>query len=146
MLYILIVMARGGGYVPLDVQSNEKLSNIEKCSDESTEKFLMIRLKALIRLMKNIMKLVYQNHIRELSDSELMYMLSSGTTKGVLLYIFAQVAALENGFDLLIDEVENHFQLMFYENDFPLHQLKDQIHFPKLQLQKYKAILPLLYH
>lgn len=33
-------------------------------------------------------------------------MLFSGTTKGVLLYVFV-VAALENGFNLLIDEVEN---------------------------------------
>lgn len=53
-------------------------------------------------------KLIYQEQDKELSDSELVYMLSSGTTKGVLLYIFV-VAALKQGFDLLIDEVENHF-------------------------------------
>ena len=51
----------------------------------------------------------------ELSDSELVYMLFSGTTKSVLLYIFV-VAALENGFDLLIDEVENHFHKTLVEN------------------------------
>lgn len=68
-------------------------------------------------------KLTYQNHIVELSDSELVYMLSSGTTKGVLLYIFV-VAALENGFDLLIDEVENHFHKTLVENMISLFKDK----------------------
>ena len=58
---------------------------------------------------------MYQDYVKELSDSELVYMLSGGTTKGVLLYIFV-VAALENGFDLLIDEVENHFHKTLVEN------------------------------
>lgn len=60
-------------------------------------------------------RLVYQQEERELSDTELIHMLSSGTTKGVLLYLYA-VAALENGFDLLIDEVENHFHKTLVEN------------------------------
>ena len=68
-------------------------------------------------------KLVYQNYVKELSDSELIYMLSSGTTKGVLLYIFV-VAALENGFDLLIDEVENHFHKTLVENMISLFKDK----------------------
>ena len=68
-------------------------------------------------------KLVYQDHTQELSDSELLYMLSSGTTKGVLLYIFV-VAALKNGFDLLIDEVENHFHKTLVENMISLFKDK----------------------
>lgn len=68
-------------------------------------------------------KLVYQDCTKELSDSELVYMLSSGTTKGVLLYIFV-VAALENGFDLLIDEVENHFHKTLVENMISLFKDK----------------------
>lgn len=68
-------------------------------------------------------KLTYQNYVKELSDSELVYMLSSGTTKGVLLYIFV-VAALENGFDLLIDEVENHFHKTLVENMISLFKDK----------------------
>lgn len=67
--------------------------------------------------------LVYQNKVQELSDTELIYMLSSGTTKGVLLYIFV-VAALENGFDLLIDEVENHFHKTLVENMISLFKEK----------------------
>lgn len=68
-------------------------------------------------------KLVYRNYEKELSDSELAYMLSSGTTKGILLYIFV-VAALENGFDLLIDEVENHFHKTLVENMISLFKDK----------------------
>ena len=54
---------------------------------------------------------------------KLVYMLSSGTTKGVLLYVFV-VAALENGFDLLIDEVENHFHKALVENMISLFKDK----------------------
>lgn len=68
-------------------------------------------------------RLVYQDSVKELSDSELVYMLSSGTTKGVLLYVFV-VAALENGFDLLIDEVENHFHKTLVENMISLFKDK----------------------
>lgn len=68
-------------------------------------------------------KLTYQDCVKELSDSELVCMLSSGTTKGVLLYIFV-VAALENGFDLLIDEVENHFHKTLVENMISLFKDK----------------------
>lgn len=68
-------------------------------------------------------KLIYQNSANELSDTELINMLSSGTTKGVLLYIFV-VAALENGFDLLIDEVENHFHKTLVENMISLFKDK----------------------
>lgn len=54
---------------------------------------------------------------------EIFDMLSSGTTKGVLLYVFV-VAALENGFDLLIDEVENHFHKTLVENMISLFKDK----------------------
>ena len=81
------------------------------------------KIKSLDKIDEKHYELVYQNHIRELSDSELMYMLSSGTTKGVLLYIFV-VAALENGFDLLIDEVENHFHKTLVENMISLFKDK----------------------
>ena len=68
-------------------------------------------------------KLTYQDCVKELSDSELVYMFSSCTTKGVLLYIFV-VTALENGFDLLIDEVENHFHKTLIENMISLFKDK----------------------
>lgn len=81
------------------------------------------KIKSLEMLDEKHYKLTYQDHVKELSDSELVYMLSSGTTKGALLYIYT-VAALENGFDLLIDEVENHFHKTLVENMISLFKDK----------------------
>ena len=81
------------------------------------------KIKSLEMLDEKHYRIVYQDAVRELSDSELVYMLSSGTTKGVLLYIFV-VAALQNGFDLLIDEVENHFHKSLVENMISLFKDK----------------------
>lgn len=95
--------------------SKEVLAKIIKIFDDKIHSLDMVDEKHY--------KLVHQNHVHELSDSELVYMLSSGTTKGVLLYIFV-VAALENGFDLLIDEVENHFHKTLVENIISLFKDK----------------------
>lgn len=81
------------------------------------------KIKSLEMVDEKHYKLVYQDYVKELSDSELVYMLSGGTTKCVLLYIFV-VAALENGFDLLIDEVENHFHKTLVENIISLFKDK----------------------
>ena len=81
------------------------------------------KIKSLEMVDEKHYKLIYQDHVKELSDSELVYILSSGTTKGVLLYIFV-VAALKNGFDLLIDEVENHFHKTLVENMISLFKDK----------------------
>lgn len=58
-----------------------------------------------------------------LSDKELLYMLSSGTTKGILLYTMV-VASLQHGFDLLIDEAEAHFHKTLVENMLSLYMDK----------------------
>lgn len=58
-----------------------------------------------------------------MSDAELIYRLSSGTTKGILLYIL-MVASLKNGFDLIIDEIENHFHKTLVENMISLYKDK----------------------
>lgn len=68
-------------------------------------------------------QLVYQDRTQILSDKELLYLLSSGTTKGILLYTMV-VASLQNGFDLLIDEVENHFHKTLVENMLSLYKDK----------------------
>lgn len=81
------------------------------------------KIQSLDMLDEKHYKLVYADQVKELSDDELVYMLSSGTTKGVLLYIFV-VAALQNGFDLLIDEAENHFHKTLVENMISLFKDK----------------------
>lgn len=66
---------------------------------------------------------VIENEERIMSDSKLLYFLSSGTTKGMLLYTL-MVASLKEGFDLLIDEVENHFHKTLVENMISLYKDK----------------------
>ena len=95
--------------------SREVLTKVIKIFDD--------KIQSLEMMDEKHYKLTYQNHVKELSDSELVFMLSSGTTKGALLYIFV-VAALENGFDLLIDEVENHFHKTLVENMISLFKDK----------------------
>lgn len=68
-------------------------------------------------------KLCYGNETQTLSDKELVHLLSSGTTKGLLLYTFV-AASLKNGFDLLVDEIENHFHKTLVENMLSLYKDK----------------------
>ena len=58
-----------------------------------------------------------------MADKELLHFLSSGTTKGMLLYTFV-VASLKYGFDLIIDEVEDHFHKTLVENMLSLYKDK----------------------
>lgn len=55
------------------------------------------------------------------SDNELLHFLSSGTTKGLLLYVTV-IASLQHGFDILIDEIENHFHKTLVENIISLYK------------------------
>ena len=63
------------------------------------------------------------NEEKLLSDKELLYFLSSGTTKGIILYTLV-VASLRQGFDLLIDEAEAHFHKTLVENMLSLYMDK----------------------
>ena len=68
-------------------------------------------------------KLTFRGEIKTISDTQLIHLLSSGTTKGLLLYIL-MVASLKEGFDLLVDEVENHFHKTLVENMISLYKDK----------------------
>ena len=57
------------------------------------------------------------------SDKDLVHFLSSGTTKGLLLYVTV-IASLKYGFDLIIDEIENHFHKTLVENIINLYKDK----------------------
>ena len=71
----------------------------------------------------NHFKLSFYGESKIVSDKELIYMLSSGTTKGVLLYLFV-AASLQEGFDLIVDEIENHFHKTLVENMISLYKDK----------------------
>ena len=80
-------------------------------------------IRSLEMIDKKMFRLVYNEKTYELSDTELLWLLSSGTTKGILLYVYV-IAALQNGFDLLIDEVENHFHKTLVDNMISLFKDK----------------------
>ena len=79
--------------------------------------------ESLEMLDENNYKLKLKGETITLSDTQLVYMLSSGTTKGILLYVL-MVASLKEGFDLLVDEVENHFHKTLVENMISLYKDK----------------------
>lgn len=71
----------------------------------------------------NNYKMVFCGKEETLSAMELYYRLSSGTTKGLVLYVLV-VMSLKNGFDLIIDEIENHFHKTLVENIVTLYKDK----------------------
>ncbi|MBR3307515.1 MAG: ATP-binding protein [Lachnospiraceae bacterium] len=91
------------------------LAKIMKIFDENIED--------LQKLDGHNYRLTFNGETKNLSDTQLIYMLSSGTTKGLLLYTL-MVASLKEGFDLLIDEVENHFHKTLVENMLGLYKDK----------------------
>lgn len=68
-------------------------------------------------------KLKYNGIEEYLNPKELFYRLSSGTVKGILIYIMV-VASLREGFDVIIDEIENHFHKTLVENIISLYKDK----------------------
>lgn len=60
---------------------------------------------------------------KEVSSLDLFNILSSGTSKGLLLYIYV-VYSLRNGTDIIIDEIENHFHKALVENLIALYKDK----------------------
>jgi len=93
----------------------EVLSNVIQIFDEN--------IRGLHMIDDHNYKLLYKQDSKQLSDKELIRLLSSGTTKGILLYTTV-VASLKLGFDLLIDEVENHFHKTLVENMISLYKDK----------------------
>ena len=91
------------------------IKKILKIFDENITKLEMID--------ENNYLLEYNGKEEKLSDFELYYRLSSGTTKGLALYTTV-ILSLRNGFDLMIDEIENHFHKTLVENIISLYRDK----------------------
>ena len=72
----------------------------------------------------NKFKIIYSNKLsKEVTNSELYEILSSGTTKGFHLFTFV-IYSLKTGTDLIIDEIENHFHKTLVENLVSLYKDK----------------------
>ncbi|MCC8047042.1 MAG: ATP-binding protein [Clostridiales bacterium] len=95
--------------------TNDILADIIRIFDES--------ILELQRIDDHNYHMVGRNEDRIFSDKELIYLLSSGTTKGILLYTL-MVVSLKNGLDLLIDEAETHFHKTLVENMINLYKDK----------------------
>lgn len=80
-------------------------------------------IKELTRLDDHNYRVVTLSEEKTMNDTQLVHFLSSGTTKGLLLYTL-MVASLREGFDLIIDEVENHFHKTLVENMLSLYRDK----------------------
>ena len=103
----------------------DALNNYE-INDEALTKVLHIfdeNIEDLKMLDSHNYVITFKGEKMPLSDTQLIYMLSSGTTKGILLYIL-MVASLKEGFDLIVDEVENHFHKTLVENMISLYKDK----------------------
>lgn len=72
---------------------------------------------------ENNFRMVFCGREEYLSERELYYRLSSGTSKGIVLYTIV-VTSLLKGFDLIIDEIENHFHKTLVENIISLYKDK----------------------
>ena len=92
------------------------INKLLKMFDEHLENIKMIN--------ENKYKIMYTNGVsKEVSNSSLYEILSSGTTKGFGLFIFV-VYSLKTGSDLIIDEIENHFHKTLVENLVNLYKDK----------------------
>ena len=91
------------------------LSQILKIFDEN--------IQDLKQLNDHDYKLVFKGKELNLTDKQLIHRLSSGTKKGVILYLIAALS-LMNGFDLVVDEIENHFHKTLVENLISLYKDK----------------------
>lgn len=100
--------------------------NEYKIDSSLLEKIIRIfdeNIKSLKMIDEHNYELAYIDKKEQLSDKELIYKLSSGTTKGILLYVL-MASSLKNGFDLIIDEIENHFHKTLVENMISLYKDK----------------------
>lgn len=103
-----------------------KLMKVAKLEDKYLEKVLKIfdeNIEEIKQLDDNNYSIVYQGNKMKLSDKELYRFMSSGTTKGLNLYVTA-IISLQMGFDLIVDEIENHFHKTLVENLIMLYKDK----------------------
>ncbi len=95
-----------------------KLMELAELNDVFLEKVLKIfdeNISQIKQLDDNNYFIIYQGEEKKFSNNELYRFISSGTTKGLCLYILA-IISLKLGFDLIVDEIENHFHKTLVEN------------------------------
>lgn len=117
-----------GGVVdsPLIYDITFKLIKLANLDNKFLTKVLKIfdeNISNIYRVDENNYTIVYKGEERKFSDNELYRFMSSGTSKGLALYILA-ILSLQMGFDLMVDEIENHFHKTLVENLIMLYKDK----------------------
>ena len=131
MIYLILKdIALRGIYCPSDNYIYAQAFNVYKLIDNnlaiitSLLKMFDEHLDNIEMINENKYKIIYTNGlVKEVSNSELYEILSSGTTKGFCLFAFV-VYSLKTGSDLIIDEIENHFHKTIVENLINLYKDK----------------------
>lgn len=103
-----------------------KIMDIVKLDTKFLTQILKIfdeNITSLRQIDDNNYLLTYQGKETAFSAGELYCFLSSGTTKGISLYTIA-IISLKMGFDLVVDEIENHFHKTLVENLILLYKDK----------------------
>lgn len=111
---------------PDNYNSTFKLMELVKLDHKYLNIILKIfdeNISEIHQLDENNFSIIFQGKERKYSDKELFYFMSSGTTKGINLYILA-VISLKMGFDLIVDEIENHFHKSLVDNLIMLYKDK----------------------
>ena len=108
--YQLLFRAMKNDEIDMDV-----LARIIRIFDENIREFT--------RLDDHNYRVVTEHDELVMSDTQLVHFLSSGTTKGILLYTL-MVASLKEGFDLLVDDLESHFHRTLVEHVMSLYKDK----------------------
>ena len=91
---------------------------------KSILKMLDDHIRNIKNLEDNKYLIIYKNNTeKEVTSKELYEVLSSGTSKGLSLFTNV-VFSLQSGYDLIIDEIENHFHKALVENLINLYKDK----------------------
>lgn len=104
-----------------------KLMEMSKLDYKFLSKVIRIfdeNISEIKQIDENNYSIIYQNVNRILSANDLYRFMSSGTNKGLTLYITA-IISLQLGFDLIVDEIENHFHKTLVENLIMLYKDKN---------------------
>jgi len=82
-------------------------------------------IKSISMVLENKFLIEYSDSTKREVDSKALFnLLSSGTTKGIGLFSVV-VVSLMYGFDLVVDEIENHFHRTLVENIISLYKDKN---------------------
>ena len=127
-------------YYSSDDYNSEIYFNIYKLLGENKPILIKDILKLFDEHIENIeltnnylFKITYFDKKSEiLTQKELSEKLSSGTEKGIVLFVYI-VYSLTNGIDLIVDEIETHFHRTLVNNIISLYKDK--------KVNKYKATL-----